>query len=494
MSKKIRRDLGPVHAYALAVAEGFTGTKAEWEQLMAQAAANAQAAEGFATDAAEATVQARQHANSASESARDAEGWAGTAELVASEATVALDHNSETMAIWARNIGEMEAKMDDVDQANEYYEEIRHTLDTTDLAKRINRPNLLNQRFWDVRSVPTSEVVTAQFTIPAEDATQATDPYSYTVTDARIAAGYILYLATSSDWTNVPSTQVTAQISAGTAVITVGARSAHTSTVTIKVQLCTAGDAEVPYGEIYRIRASGCPFVDSIHNNSSNITGDDTDEITTSVITLTGNDIITEADGERYTKALKFAVSTPNTAYLNMEYLVYNEGNHGEGTVPVALPRSGYYYGEMPMEIGKRYTLSCWARVTNGTKMLVALGWGAIGLKKYKAENRKLIEIEGSTWQRIDYEFFFTPEGSQFYTYQTEISGETVTRQAANWTRTVYFACSRKYAGAVQMCGFRLTAGRLNINQTYDELMDRIEELEGRINELEAMTLENQGS
>ena len=487
VSKKIRRDLGPVHAYALAVAEGFTGTKAEWEQLMAQAAANAQAAEGFATDAAEANQKARQHANQASASAQEASDAAEEAIAEASGVVDALDRNSQTMAIWARNIGEMEAKMDDVDQANEYYAEIRHTLDMSELGKRINRPNLLKQNFWTNRVIPTSAVVQAEFTIPAEDATQAGDPFTYTVTDEGIGAGYKLYWASSSDWENVSGNLVTAQCSAGTAVITVAARSAHAAAATIKVQLCTSADAVVPYGSTYRIHGSGCPYITSI--GSASITGQDPDDISASVIDLTGDDIITEADGETYNKALSFMCSQANTAFGNLERLTFNYGNHGAGAVPVALPSSGWYYGELPMVVGKRYTMSCWVRVTSGTKMTVAMGWDGInGINK--KDQKKFFEIEGGTWQRISYEFKFTPEGEQFYTYDSD----SETRQGTNWTRTVYFGVSRQHAGIVQMCGFRLTAGRLNMNQSYDELMDLIEDLEARINDLEAMTLENQGS
>ena len=481
MSKKITRDLGPVHAYALAVAEGFDGTKSEWETYIAQAAENAENAAASAEEAAESRMQARQYMNAASRSAESAQEWAGATEELIDETAEALDRNSQTMAIWARNIGEMEAKMDDVDRANEYYEEIRHTLDTTDLAKRINRPNLLKQNFTTMRDVPTSAVVVKTISIPAEDATQAADPYTVTVTDEGIAANFGKYWVVSRDYSIVHPNNVTVQCTAGQAVITISSRGAHAEAFSIQVQLCTWANQEVPYGDVYRAYASQGGYIDSIGNAS--ITGQDPDDITVSVLNLTGTDIIEEADGERYTNALRFTVNQANTAWGNLERLIFNYGGYGAGKV------GQKDYGNLPMEAGKRYTMSCWVRVASGTQMYIAMGWDA-HKDRYNNEHKKYFHIEGGTWQRVSFEFIFNPAGDQFYTYESE--GNTY--QGYNWTKTVYFGCSRLYAGAIDMCGFRLTAGRLNINQTYDELMDRIEELEGRINELEAMTLENQGS
>ena len=54
--RTLRHDLGPVSAYAIAVAEGYIGTRAQWEQQIANAALNAQAAEGAKNAAEAATV------------------------------------------------------------------------------------------------------------------------------------------------------------------------------------------------------------------------------------------------------------------------------------------------------------------------------------------------------------------------------------------------------------------------------------------------------
>lgn len=56
----IEKDLGPVSAYAVAVAHGYTGTEAEWEALISNSAINAQSAGASATAAAASALEAAQ--------------------------------------------------------------------------------------------------------------------------------------------------------------------------------------------------------------------------------------------------------------------------------------------------------------------------------------------------------------------------------------------------------------------------------------------------
>lgn len=404
------------------------------------------------------------------------------------------------MAALAVNVGNLEGAVGTIE--NDYteilqrYSEQQEILDLNDLGKRINRPNLLKQDFATQRTVPTSEVVTGTITIPAEDATAAAQPLTYTVTDTRITTNFVLYQAISSDWEEVPGSLVSAVCQAGTATITVAARAAHSGSITISYQLCTNGTRTVPYGETNRIYATSSPYIKSIRGNTNKITGEDLDEISVSVITLSGNDIIEEADGERYTQALAFSCATANTAWGNCEELRYAYGAHGGGTFANTDTPPKEYGSITSMEAGKTYTLSCWARVTSGTKMRIKFFCDA---EKNHASNDTAFcnfqDVEGTEWQRYSWTFVFSPSGNQFTDTSTTITkdGETVaaTKRTCNWTKTVGFGVSRGYAGTVQMCGFRLTAGRLNMNTTYDNVMDAIMALAERVNELEAIVLEN---
>lgn len=82
----IEKDLGPVSAYAVAVAHGYTGTEAEWEALIANSAINAQSAGASATaaaasaqEAAQQKTQAQAQAEAALAHAQDASRFSQTA-------------------------------------------------------------------------------------------------------------------------------------------------------------------------------------------------------------------------------------------------------------------------------------------------------------------------------------------------------------------------------------------------------------------------------
>ena len=93
----LRKDLGPVSAYAVAVAHGFDGTEAEWEQYIANASTNAAQASASATAAAqseanaetakEAAVTAKVEAQTAAQSASAAYGTSLLAPNYSTEAT-----------------------------------------------------------------------------------------------------------------------------------------------------------------------------------------------------------------------------------------------------------------------------------------------------------------------------------------------------------------------------------------------------------------------
>lgn len=84
------KDLGPVDAYAEAVAAGYTGTRAEWMLEVGSVKENAQAAAGSATAAA----------GSATEAAGSATAAAGSASSAAASAADALGHTQDVIENW----------------------------------------------------------------------------------------------------------------------------------------------------------------------------------------------------------------------------------------------------------------------------------------------------------------------------------------------------------------------------------------------------------
>ena len=147
------------------------------------------------------------------------------------------------------------------------------------------------------------------------------------------------------------------------------------------------------------------------------------------------------------------------------------------------------------------YTMSCWARVTSGTKARLNF-WHTYQYNK--ADNEYIFDIDNTEWKRYHWTFMFDPAESQFYTYQYEETHtdpdtgeqttETITRRSYNWRKIVGFGVCRSFAGTVQLCGFRLTAGGLYGNNTVDTIRLQLAALENRVAALEALTLENSGN
>lgn len=402
------------------------------------------------------------------------------------------------MAIYARNLSEVEVDAQEAAtvsagtkalsaEVQTALSEIDQIMESSNLSRwsRLNRPNLLNQRFWETVPMPTSEVIVDVHTVPAEDATAAAQTITYTITDEAITASYQVLNKISSNYTAVPSGLVTVTFAAGVATVTIAAREVHEGPVNITIRICTLANALMPYGENSKYWASSCPYIDSI--STPTYRGDDTtDLITTSVVELTGNDVIEDADGEIYDHAIQYGI-TANSAYGNTEKLIYSCGNTGAGEYEAGQnPRS--VFGEVPMEVGRTYTLSCWARVTSGNGAVVKFGWGGAvnasgnwdGSAAPKGES-DFVEVSGSTWQRIHWTFVFNPTGPQFTDTQ---SGDIITR-VCNWRKRVAFMVGRKYTATLQLCGFRLVAGNLEINTRYDELKEMILALEERVAALE---------
>lgn len=226
------------------------------------------------------------------------------------------------------------------------------------------------------------------------------------------------------------------------------------------------------------------------------------DGITTSCVTLTGDAIITDQDGEVYNKALQYNI-TENSAWGNVETLYYPQGRH------TAYYKQGeecksYGYIVDEMEVGEVYTLSCWARLTSGSEAWLKFGWGGIGtnLMEYptgKAGVSDTIKVSGTEWHRIGWTFTFNPSGAEYSETTetaTDTSGNEYTRvvRTYNWNKRVTIGVHRKYTAVLQLCGFRLSKGGLYGSDTVDTLKEQIKTLTARVAALEAMALENSGS
>ena len=224
------------------------------------------------------------------------------------------------------------------------------------------------------------------------------------------------------------------------------------------------------------------------------------DGIVTSCVALTGDNIVTDGDGETYDKALQYAI-TANTALGNMETLYYPSGasslyyKQGE-----TFKSYGYIVDEM--EVGEVYTVSCWARITSGTEAWLEFGWGGIyqNSMDYPADKSgvsDVISVTGSEWHRISWTFTFNPTGAES-TETTETvtpaSGDPYTRvkRSFNWNKRVMIGVHRKFTATLQLCGFRLTKGGLYGSDTVDTLKENIRTLTARVAALEALALENE--
>lgn len=223
------------------------------------------------------------------------------------------------------------------------------------------------------------------------------------------------------------------------------------------------------------------------------------DGITTDCVSLTGDAIITEPNGETFNKAIQYNI-TANTAWGNMETLYYPQGQSTAYYKQGETAKS-YGYRIDEMEVGETYTVSCMARLTSGDEAWLKFGWGGIymnsmGYPSDKSGVSDVIKISGTDWQRVSWSFVFNPTGAEYSetTEQaTDTSGQTYTRvvRSYNWQKRVMIGVYRKYTATLQLAGFRLTKGGLYGNNTIDTMTAEIADLKAQIAELQATVLEN---
>ena len=199
------------------------------------------------------------------------------------------------------------------------------------------------------------------------------------------------------------------------------------------------------------------------------------DSIQTSCVTLTGDDIIHEVDGEDFTKAIQYNI-TENSAYGNMETLYWKHGQRELKYTAGQTPPKAWAEIE-EMEVGKTYTVSCWGRVISGAGAWLKFGWGgtyynSIGYPSDKAGVSDWKELTSTSWTRLYWTFKFEPTGA----YYTEATADGTTTRTFNWSKRVAIGVGRKFTSVIQLCGFRLTQGGLYGNNTVDTLQLNVED------------------
>lgn len=216
----------------------------------------------------------------------------------------------------------------------------------------------------------------------------------------------------------------------------------------------------------------------------------DTDDgITTSCADLTGEAIITESNGETFNKALQYNI-TANSAWGNMETLYYPQGQSTQYYKQGKTPKS-YGYRIDEMEVGKTYTVSCWARLTSGNEAWIKFGWGgtymnSMGFPSDASGVSDVIKITGTDWKRVTWSFVFNPSGAE-YTETTEqatdSNNQTYTRvvRSYNWQKRVLIGVHRKYTATLQLAGFRLSEVGLFGSNDLDTLAEEVAELRNSI-------------
>ena len=354
---------------------------------------------------------------------------------------------------------------------------LRNAVEEADL-KILNTPNLINRQPEGVSvTIPNGPVVSYTFTLPAEDETAAAQARTYTITDAQITTAFVLHGVKSGDYSVVGLGHCSLTAGSGTATLTVAARSGAHDAVAVTVYICAVQYATLPYGEISRWLASDAPYLDSFAN--AEFRGDERDEVSERVVTLA--EPIVDSDEAVYNTAVAFTVaSVPQHGYNNQDRLVFNHGHDGgtreEDGQTVTYPP----IGQLDMIDGAEYTMSCWARVTagSGARLCFSYGIDGYGNRYYvKDVTEQFIDINNTTWKR----FYWT------FTYRAQING-------VNFRPRIGFGVCRAFAGTVQLCGFRLTAGGLYGNNTVDTIRLQLAALENRVAALEALTLENSGN
>lgn len=366
------------------------------------------------------------------------------------------------------------------------FRELEASLEQAGL-RRLNGPNLIKNDWCTNRDMPSSAVIVQEFTVPVEDATAAASPLTFTVTNSAITTAYVLHGKWTQNSTVVEWSSITATFAAGSATITVGARSgAHDAAVLIKVALCTVASALVPYGNASRIGGTSYPYLDSIR--SGFYPGDDSEDgCSVTVATLTGDDIITELDGEVFNRALQFSI-TANTAWGNTEELHFCRPQTNKYTQGSECKD----YGQIPEMIpGETYSISFIGRMISGTKAWARCAWGGVngGLSTFNVDGKcgvsDWIEINGTAWKRYTWPFVFQPTGDWYTETSAEENGVTKVTRAYNWFKKVSVGISRKFTGVVQLTGFRLVKGKTWITDTYDDINQGLDAVKDRVTALE---------
>ena len=388
--------------------------------------------------------------------------------LMSAEDKTKLDGIPSIVGVFARNIGDIEGELA---TAREEHAAIRQALDAADI-RILNTPNLLKKQPKGVSvQVPNGTVITKTVTIPAEDATAAAEALTYTVTDEAITASMVLHGKKSSDgYVYVNWQTITGTAAAGSMTVTIGARKdAHTGSITVTLYICNVTSATLPYGESARWHAYGEAYITSIDNPA--YTDEAGDEIKERIVTLTGDNIITDEDDAVYNQAVAFTVSeVPTSGMNNADMLSFYYGN---GRYDTDHGYSASLMGDIEeMEVGKTYTLSCFARITSGTKAKLLMVAGSTTYSVTANYGQKnFVEISNTEWKRIWWSFVFSPTGPQYYSYTSD--GKTY--MSAYWQKKVGIGVCRAYAGTVQLAGFRLTKGGLYGNNTIDTLSAEVE-------------------
>ena len=306
------------------------------------------------------------------------------------------------VALFARNIGDVEGDLVEIKSA---YAGIEAAMNEHGIMA-LNQPNMIKYQPEGVtKPVPSGPIVVKYHTIPAETAEEAAVPISLTFTDANIHAGMVLHYVMSRVYAVCTMSMVSATVTEGQAVVTIAARpEAHTATCDLDLVFCVQQNAVLPYGELSYTYGPG-PWLNSTGNTYP---GYEVDEISERVVSL-GADAVTDSDGTVYGTAVAFTVANaPKQGYNNADHLVFNHGTDGgtreNGTT---YPPSGVF----DFVEGEVYTLSCYARITDGTKARLVLGYGqsAGGYVSYPTElaNHKYIDIENTAWQRVVFSFVY---------------------------------------------------------------------------------------
>lgn len=328
-----------------------------------------------------------------------------------------LDNLPTNLAVFARNVGEIEGELA---TAREEHAGIREVLDAMSI-QILNKPNLLKQNWWT--NDGNREIIYGNASMYSGSDT----PYMKSIMSNR-----------RQDFDHEP----TAEESAGA----------------YRIYHRTAGQD-----------SSGNTWTEAwiVHWQVD-------DSISTSCVTLTGDDIITDEDGEVYNRAIQYNI-TANTAYGNVETLYYNRGVQIQ-TFTAGNPPAKASGDIEQMEVGKTYTVSCWARVISGDGAIMKFGWGgnytnSIGYPNDRAGVSDWVDVQGTAWHRLSWTFVFAPEGDHY----TETTANGKTTRDYNWEKRVIFAMGRKYTSVVQLTGFRLTKGGLYGNNTIDTLAAEIQ-------------------